>query len=223
MTFSDILIKECTGILKKNFEHPFVTALANGSLDMDKFRYYMIQDMLYIVDYARALTWVAPQMANISDIMRMLNAARETFEIESLLKEQYFGQFEISVEDARGTNQAPSCKAYIDHLFRYTRNGTLAEGLAAILPCSWIYVEIGLHYNSGDNIPDSNPYKMWLQTYSDPAFVDMVDWWFSILNSITVHSDAKELNHLKNIFIESCRYEWLFWEMSWNMETWQPL
>jgi thiaminase (transcriptional activator TenA) len=222
VNFSDILIQETIPILEANFKHPFVTGLADGSLDMAKFRYYMIQDMLYIVDYARAMAWVAPNMTNISDIMRMLDAAKETFETEKILKEQYFNDFDISIDDALNTRPAPTCKAHIDHLFRYTRTGSLAEGLSAILPCSWIYVEIGLHYNSANNLSESNPYKTWMETYSDPAFVEMVDWWFSILNSITQQTNDKELDHLKSIFKDSCRYEWLFWEMSWNLESWQP-
>ena len=90
MNFSEILIRETTPILEANFKHPFVTGLADGTLDMAKFRYYMIQDMLYIVAYARAMAWVAPNMTNISDIMHMLDAAKETFETEKILKEQYF-------------------------------------------------------------------------------------------------------------------------------------
>ena len=222
MAFSDILIKESSDLLKANYKHPFVTGVVNGNLEMDKFRYYMIQDMLYIVDYARAMAWVAPLMTNIPDIMRMLEATRETFEIEKLLKEQYFGQFDISLEDALNTRQAAACKTYIDHLFRYTRNGNLAEGLSAILPCSWIYVEIGLYYNSSTGLSDSNPYTQWLETYANPVFIDLVDWWFSLLDKTTEHSNSKELKHLQSIFFDSCRFEWRFWEMSWNMEQWQP-
>jgi len=159
-------------------------------------------------------------MPEIDDVMRMLDAAKETFAIETILKEQYFNEFKISQSDILRAKHAPSCKAHIDHLYRYTRSGTLAEGLSAILPCSWIYVEIGLHFTSGEEIPDSNRYKSWLLTYADPAFIEMVEWWFDLLENAVIHMTDSERNHIQGIFLDSCRYEWLFWEMSWKKEKW---
>ena len=150
----------------------------------------------------------------------MLDAAKETFQTETILKEQYFKEFDIPLEEVLQARPAPSCKAHIDHLFRYTRSATLAEGLSAILPCSWIYVEIGLHFTSGKEIPDSNRYKSWLQTYADPAFIDLVEWWFDLLDEQSKELNRKQLQLITDIFLDSCRYEWMFWEMSWKMEMW---
>jgi thiaminase/transcriptional activator TenA len=180
----------------------------------------MVQDAIYLVEYARAMLWVAAQMNDAPDIIHMLDAAKETFQTESLLKEKYFKEFNIATDTLQTTEPAPSCKAHIDHLFRYTRSATLTEGLCAILPCSWIYVEIGLKYTAGTEIPDTNPYKSWLQTYADPAFADLVEWWFERLDSESRNLSTEERNHVSKIFRDSCRFEWLFWEMSWKQEQW---
>lgn len=222
MKFSESLKQAADPILKAQFEHPFVKGLADGTLPMNKFRFYMIQDSLYIVDYARAMAWVAPLMPNVKDILAMLDAAKASFQIEAMLKVQYFQQFGITMEDALKTEPAPICKAYIDHLFRYTRTGTLAEGMAAILPCGWIYVEIGHHFTAEKTIPDDHPYKSWLMTYAAPEFRDLVNWWFQVLDDAVAGYPESELKRIEDIFLKSCRYEWMFWEMGWTMQSWTP-
>ena len=222
MKFSHALQEAAMPILLAQYDHPFVRGLASGDLPLDKFRYYMIQDALYIVDYARALAWVAPLLPDVKNIMAMLDTARETFQIEAALKEQYFTRFGISLEEALRAERAPTCQAYIDHLFRYTRTGSRAEGMAAILPCNWIYVEIGWHFTEGREIGDDHPYKSWLQTYAVPEFRDMVNWWFDLLDEAVAGIEQSHLNGIRDIFLRSCRFEYLFWDMAWNHEQWRP-
>jgi thiaminase/transcriptional activator TenA len=222
MIFSEKLKKEATPILEYQFRHPFVKGLGDGSLSLDKFKYYMIQDSLYIVEYARAMTWVAPLLPDVKEIVAMLDAAKASFEIEFMLKEQYFKKFDIRMDDALRTEPAPTCKAYVDHLIRYTRTGTLPEGMAVILPCGWVYIEIGQKFTEGKEIPEEHPYKAWLETYAVPEFRDMVNWWFGILDQAVKDQPDRELERIQDIFIKSCRYEWMFWEMAWNLERWKP-
>lgn len=218
--YSNILKKQAQPILQSQYEHPFVKKLGDGSLDINKFQFYMIQDSLYIVEYARAMAWVAPLMPDVQNIMAMLDAAKESFKIESMLKEQYFEKFGITLDDALRTEIAPTNKAYIDHLFRYTRTGNLAEGMAAIIPCGWIYVEIGHHFTHNRQIPEDHPYKDWLLTYAVPEFREMVNWWFDILDGAVEGFPQRELDRIRDIFITSCRYESMFWEMGWNQTEW---
>jgi thiaminase/transcriptional activator TenA len=222
MRFSERLQKAGRPILEAQLEHPFVKGLGAGTLTLDKFRYYMIQDLLYIVDYARAMAWVAPLMPDVKDILAMLDGAKESFETEATLKEEYFEKFGITVDEALKAEPAPSCKAYVDHLFRYTRTGTLAEGMAAILPCGWVYCEIGEHFTTDREIPEDHPYKAWLMVYAVPEFRDLVNWWFEILDRSVSGYPETELNHIEGIFMTSCRYEWMFWELGWNEEKWRP-
>lgn len=130
-------------------------------------------------------------------------------------------QFEHPMDDVLKTEPAPVCKAYVDHLFRFTRAGTLAEGMAAILPCGWVYIKIGEKFTAGREIDDNHPYKAWLMTYSVPEFKTMVDWWFDILDETVQGYPQKELDHIKEIFIKSCLYEWMFWDMGWHKHIWK--
>jgi len=222
MKFSERLRKVAAPILQAQLDHPFIRGLNDGTLPLDRFQHYMIQDTLYIAEYARAMAWVAPLMPDVKDLLAMLDGARQTFETEEMLKQHYFEQFGITMEDALGVESAPTCKAYIDHLFRYTRNGTLAEGMAAILPCAWVYLEIGCTLTREREIADDHPYKPWLMTYVVPEFRDLVDSWFDILDRAVSTYPKGKLTHIEDVFITSCRYEWMFWDMSWNKQEWKP-
>jgi thiaminase/transcriptional activator TenA len=161
-------------------------------------------------------------MPDVKNILAMLDTAKESFQIEAMLKEQYFEKFDITMEEALKAEIAPTCKAYLDHLEKYTRMGTLAEGMSAILPCGWVYVEIGVKFTAGTDIPDDHPYKSWLMTYAVPELQDMVNWWFDILDTAVEGYPDKELDHIQDIFIKSCQYEHLFWDMGWKMQGWNP-
>jgi thiaminase/transcriptional activator TenA len=222
MTFSESLKQSAKPILEAQYKHKFVQGLGDGSLSLDKFRYYMIQDTLYIVEYARAMAWVATLMSDVQDTILMLDAANESFKIEAMLKENSFAKFGITMEDALKAEMAPNCKSYVDHLYRYTRNGSLAEAMAAIIPCGWIYVEIGAQFTAGKEIADTHPYKEWLMTYAVPEFQEMVNWWFDILDKSIKELPDAQLDQIKDIFIKSCQYEWMFWDMGWHEQKWQP-
>jgi|GEM_PF-2809889 len=87
--------------------------------------------------------------------------------------------------------------------------------------CGWVYIEIGVKFTAGREIDDNHPYKAWLMTYSVPEFKTMVDWWFDILDEAVQGYPQKELDHIKEIFIKSCLYEWMFWDMAWHKKTWK--
>jgi thiaminase/transcriptional activator TenA len=222
MKFSEMLCKEAEPILKAQYEHPFVKGLANGTLDRDAFRFYMIQDTLYIVEYARTVALAAVLIPDAEEVISMLDTAKETFQIEAMLKKQYFDSLDITMEEAMQAELTPTCKAYVDHLMHYTRHGNLAEAMAAILPCGWIYVEIGRFFTEGKKIDENHPYKSWLETYAVPELKEMTDWWFDILNRAIEGLPSSMIEHVKDIFIKSCRFEWMFWEMAWKKEIWQP-
>ncbi|MBU2549927.1 MAG: thiaminase II [Proteobacteria bacterium] len=222
MTFAERLKDRARPILAAQLDHPFVQGLADGTLSLDRFRYYMIQDTLYIVAYARTIAWAAALVPEAEQAMRMLDSARETFEIETALKETYFAEFGVTMEEVLGTEPAPTCTAYMDHLHRYTRVGVLAEAMAAIIPCGYIYVEIGRELTGGRDLAQEHPYRSWLMTYALPELRETVDWWFEVLDRAAAGKPEAELAPIESIFLRSCRYEWMFWDMAWNLETWRP-
>ena len=53
MTITERLLSSVQEIWAGYHTHPFVMGIGDGSLDQEKFRYYMIQDYLYLIDYTR--------------------------------------------------------------------------------------------------------------------------------------------------------------------------
>jgi thiaminase len=47
--------------------HPFLVAMVNGSLNYDNFRYYVIQDALYLTDYATCLHMLGDKLSSMDE------------------------------------------------------------------------------------------------------------------------------------------------------------
>ena len=141
--------------------HPFVTGIGDGTLDVDKFRFYVRQDYLYLIDYSRVIALAAarsPDLETMGWFARLLDG---TLNVEMDLHRSYCAEFGISNEDLEVTPMAPTTMAYTRFLLNVAHQGTYPELVAAFLPCQWGYWEIGDHL-----IASGHPSRMRLSTPS---------------------------------------------------------
>lgn len=102
----------------------------------------------------------------------------------------------------------PVTTAYIDHLLAPAEAGDYRELIAALLPCFWIYLDVGLQllqYSS-----ESHPYASWLQTYSDPAFEELNAKAIAVVTAQAVAAGDSERQHMQAAFDASARHELAF-------------
>ncbi len=214
MTFSDSLWQSTGSIYDAILRHPFNGELAAGVLPENKFEYYIQQDELYIKAYARALALLAAK-APSSDITNdLLSYAQDGILIERQLHDYFFEKFGITPTE---TTQ-PACFAYSNFLLATTSIEPFECGLAALLPCFWIYREVG-HVIAQNSIPD-NPYQLWIDTYTDADYDRVVDRVIEITNDVTSHSSERTLDKMRNLFIHSTRMEYQFWNAAYTLEKW---
>jgi hydroxymethylpyrimidine/phosphomethylpyrimidine kinase len=104
----------------------------------------------------------------------------------------------------------PVTKSYIDHLVAASASGTYAVLLAAILPCYWLYAEVGqqLHaeYVASGESPD-HPFAAWLKTYADEAFADATRQAIRYTDAAARKASTVERERMHEAFGHSCRYE----------------
>ena len=94
------------------------------------------------------------------------------------------------------------------------------EGLAAVLPCYWIYWEVGKELQKrGSQDPD---YQRWIAQYASQDFGRVVEHVLEMMNAEAEGLDAPSRDRLTKIFQTSSRYEWMFWDMAWREEKWEP-
>ncbi len=161
--FTESLWAAAGDIIAEITSGPFIRGLGDGSLSREEFLTYIEQDAHYLTEYARALALLAAQAPDPESQVAWSSCATECLVGEAELHRGY-------LTDRPGTTAAsPVTMAYTDFLLARTSLEDYAVGAAAVLPCFWLYAEIGL-WLAEHNRPD-HPYRAWLQTYSDAEFI----------------------------------------------------
>jgi thiaminase/transcriptional activator TenA len=206
------------GIYARILVHPFVTGLTDGSLPRDAFAQYVVQDALYLVDYARALAVVAAKAPREDEISMFASHARGALEVERSLHEGLLHDLGLTEEAVRNTPQTPTTLAYTSYLLRSCHQGSFAEGLAAVLPCYWIYAEVGaglLARSSPDPL-----YARWIETYGGEEFGRIVAAVLALVDRVGPAAGADEQAAMRAHVLATSRYEWMFWDAAWRREAW---
>ena len=202
------------------FHHPFVVGIGNGELPLENFQFYVKQDYYFLVQYSRMLALATAKAPDLENVGRFASLLNETLNVEMDLHRSFSRKFDVSAEELESTRPAPITLAYTDYLLRVAYEGTLTDVIANLLPCQWGYSETGQHLARTGDASDANPYAEWIQMYSAEEFTSFVDWLREFLDSLTEEAGGREIIRLEEHFLTATRYEFLFWEMSYNLQDW---
>ncbi|MFW6305165.1 MAG: thiaminase II [Candidatus Saliniplasma sp.] len=218
MTFCDELREEASDIWDAYHEHPFVKGIGDGTLDRDKFQYWLRQDYVYLIDYARAFAFAAGKANELEVMQKFAELLDGVLNTEMELHRQYAAGFGISEDELEKVEKSPTCQAYTDFLVRTASVGTLPEIIAALVPCFWGFLEIGEKLAETGDTSENNPYREWIEMYSSDEFQELSDWSKEMMNEIAEKASEDEKKRLKEIFVTSSRLELEFWDMAYEME-----
>jgi thiaminase/transcriptional activator TenA len=205
-------------VFRRILAHPFLAGLTDGTLPRDAFAYYVVQDAHYLVDYARALALVGAKAPDEESIAMFAGHARGAIEVERSLHAGLFRELGISADEVRATPVMPTTLAYTSYLLRACHQGSFAEGLAAVLPCYWIYAEVGtalLARSSPDPL-----YARWIATYGGEEFGKIVADVLALVDRVGATASAAEEAAMRERVAATSRYEWMFWDAGWRRESW---
>ncbi|RYM00483.1 thiaminase II [Sporolactobacillus sp. THM7-7] len=221
MNFAEQLYNGASHILKKNHDHPFVRRIGDGSLPKEKFAFYMKQDYVYLIDYARLFAIGAQKAVKLDHMRVFTDSLYETLHSEMALHRKYARQFGISEQDLENTEPTPINLAYTSYMLRVSQSGTLADLLACLLPCAWDYWEIGkqLKRQNGGRLT-GHTYGEWIESYTSDNYGKFCTWLIDLMNELTDGESAEKRQELKRYFQTTARYEYLFWRMVDTGEGW---
>ena len=218
MTFSEEAWAATEGLRAAINDLPFNRELAAGTLDRDRFRFYVLQDALYLGDYARALATAAAKAPDPDAQIAFAQSAHGAIAVERTLHEEYFRLFDITPEDAAAVEASPSCAGYTGFLLTVGLTGTYEELAAAILPCFWIYWDVGTRISR--NAAPDNPYRAWIDTYADEQFGRAVRTVIDLTDRAADRTTEGTRIAMHAAFRRSTQYEWMFWDSAYRMEQW---
>ncbi len=201
--------------------HPFVRALADGSLDAARFRFYQMQDARYLEAFADASSLISTRCPSPTDKLWFIDAARLALVVEGELHAGYGETLGYGPADIAAVELTPTNRAYQDHMVAQAQRGSLVEAVAALTPCPWLYIDLGQRLLAEHGAPDdSHPYADWLRTYADPGFNDYMHHLLERLQRFADAASEAERERAVTAFVASARYEWMFWDQAWTQQTW---
>jgi thiaminase/transcriptional activator TenA len=207
-----------TGIYEAILEHPFVTGLTDGSLPEDAFAFYVVQDALYLRDYAKTLAVVAAKAPDTAGTEMFAQHAAGIITEERVLHDSLMADLGIDASSADAEEPAPTTLAYTSYLLSTALAGSYAEGVGVVLPCYWIYYEVGKELLRRSS---PNPkYQKWIDTYADEQYGEVVRSVLDVADALGPGLGSTERALVQRHFTVTSQYEWMFWDAGYRQERW---
>lgn len=219
MSFTDELADVGDPIWDAIVAHPMVAQLGAGTLDESPFRYWVRQDYVYLVEYARVFALGAAKAPDLDRMGTFAELLDSTINTEMDLHRTYAADFGISVAALEGTEPSPTTRAYTDFLVRVAATGTFGDLVAALLPCMWGFNETAKRLDATGR-PDHEGYSEWIAMYAGEEFTDLAEWCRGLMDDVAADATETERDRYRDLFETSARYEYRFWDAAWREESW---
>lgn len=205
------LWKDSMPVYRRILELPFIQELTKGTLSARRFTYYMQQDALYLIDFARALSLIAAKANTAVDIITFIKFAEAAIVGERELHAYYFNHYKVDRCIAKNN----ACFTYTHYLISTAATRSLEESVAAVLPCFWIYRDVGNHIHQHSE--SDNPYEKWILNYANEEFSHVVDGALLMVEQMYEKASAFTQNEMRKVALQSSVLEWQFWDAAYNL------
>ncbi len=219
-TFTGGMRAKAAEVWRRELEHPFVWGLGDGTLPVDRFRFYLEQDYLFLIEYCRVFALASAKARDLETMNLFAGLLNDTLKTEVQLHRDYCKRLGIAESALEGARPAPVTHAYTRHLLSTAYAGTITEIVAAVLPCQLGYAEIAAALAREGRGGGNSFYAEWIATYTSREFTEGAQRLVELLDYLAAGLPARETDHLESLFLTSSRYEYLFWEMSWTRAVW---
>jgi thiaminase/transcriptional activator TenA len=199
-------------------DHPFITGLTSGTLEPGKFLYFISQDAHYIREFAKAITilGIRAPTAEASEVLARHAAAGYT--AESALHATLAGDLGADPASLTTVQASPTTQGYTSYVLAAALAGDFAEGFASVLPCVWIYAEVGRHLQK---LGSPHPvYQRWIDNYAAPDYHSEAAEALDLADRLGAGLTGIQEARARERFAAAARYEWMFWDAAWRREAW---
>ena len=202
-------------VYQKILELPFLQELMDGTLPREKFIFYIQQDAIYLSEYGKVLTGIASKLSDLKYIESFIKFAGDSISVENVLHESFIHELKDTPIEA-----SPGCLLYTSYLLRQLAIAPIEVIVAAVLPCFWIYKEVG-DYILKHQTKGNNPYQDWINTYGGEDFEKSVKTAIDICDQLAEKCTPEQCQSMTEAFIMCSKLEWMFWDSAYNTEQWK--
>jgi len=218
MSFFERLKIEASDEWRTYTEHPFIVGLADGTLPETAFRHYLVQDYLFLIEFARAYALAVYKSPQLTDMREAASGLSAILDVEMNLHVSLCAGWGLSPRDLEQAPPASEMLAYTRYVLDAGMRGDLLTLRVALAPCVVGYAEIAARLAARpDACVATNPYRVWIDEYAGAPYQEVAAKARAHLDRLAnlYVTPAREAE-LVTIFKEATRLETDFWEMGWR-------
>ena len=197
---------------------PFNAALAAGTLSEARFKHYITQDAHSLIGFGRALTLAGAKAPDPDRIVQFAKSAEGAIVVERALHGSFFQKYGITPEVFAQTPLSPACHHYVSYLLATAYAEPYEVLLGALLPCFWIYAEVGRDIHA--RAVAANPYQAWIDTYAGEEFHNAVRVMIAATDEAAEGASSSLRARMHVAFARATQLEWMFWDSAFRLESW---
>ncbi len=194
---------------------PFIEELMEGTLALERFQFYIAQDSHYLEHFGKSLSLIAARMPDVNDSLAFIRFAEGAIVVENALHESYFRDFAVTHKGV----MEPTCHHYVHYLKSCAALEQVEVAVAAVLPCFWIYQEVGQFIYKNQR-PANNPYQKWIDTYAGDEFNAIVQRAIAICDDLAANCTPAQQDAMTRAFVASSHLEFQFWDSAYRLNKW---
>ena len=189
----------------------FLNELSKGTLSNHAFARYIAQDEIYLKNYYKQMYMLADLMEDEQDRNLFLSFAQSGMEGEKALHDMLIEKYGID------TDVKPSMvtAGYNAHICEGIATGNPCVALASVLPCMWIYNQVGLHILNHSKL-EGNPYKEWILEYGQEEFTTGVNKVLKMIDVWAAKADKETREMMDHYYLKAALYEYAFWDYGYH-------
>lgn len=214
------MVAAAADIWKEYHTHPFVKGIQNGDLDKEKFKYYMIQDYLYLIEYAKVFAIGSAKAKDQKIIQLFEGYLHQIFNGEMDIHRAYMQRLGITEQEISETKMSLDNLSYISYMQKIAYEGGAAEVMAAILSCALSYEAIARQMvEKCPGCEKHEFYGEWITGYASKDYHEGNEKLIELMDALCEDYSKEQMRHLIKVFVNCSRYEGAFWEMAWERKN----
>ncbi len=217
--FSQQVWSEHSVLIRAILDLPFNHELAQGVLSLERFVHYLAQDRFYLRRYSRALSLCAAKSPDEAGLDFFARSAHAAIAVERTMHAGLLDRLGVTERQLGDHRElTPVCQAYTDFLLAACFEQPYPVAIAAVLPCFWIYQEVGM--TIANRSVAGNPFQPWIDTYNDESFAEAVRSAIHLFDEASASASASTRESMRQAFRRSTQYEWMFWDSAYRLAGW---
>ena len=195
-------------------DHSFVRQLGTGELPLEAFKHYLVQDYLFLIQFARAYALGIYKSPSVDDMQQSLEGVKAILDVELDLHLELCGSWGMSRSDIESAPEGTPTMAYTRFVLDAGMAGDLLDLQAALAPCIIGYAEIGAALKNKGSATEDNPYTRWINEYGSDEYQELAQGFAEWMDKTAeVYLTEARYPRLSSLFEKASRLESGFWQM----------